>query len=193
MSNFLKYTILTLLFVNGYFLSDSILELKSLTKINLVYFDELLSVGSLAPLPGPTVEGTSTAGWTDDGSIVRLNTQSDNVGIGTLNPTAKLQVQGSVIINGDLDIGGGTINLAGGDATTTITILPGGNVGIGTTTPTEFFSVQGSTFFTGTSTVGNLVATGTTKFGGFVYRWPSVQGTANQILQTDGARQNRQD
>lgn len=40
-------------------------------------------------------------GWTDDGSVVRLTTASDNVGIGTASPVAKLQVTGSAIAGGE--------------------------------------------------------------------------------------------
>lgn len=35
-------------------------------------------------------------GWEDDGSVVRLTTSTDNVGIGTANPYAKLHVRGNV-------------------------------------------------------------------------------------------------
>lgn len=38
--------------------------------------------------------GGGAGGWTDDGSVVRLTTGSDNVGIGTASPTNKLQVDG---------------------------------------------------------------------------------------------------
>ncbi len=36
------------------------------------------------------------SGWTDDGTTVRLTTSTDNVGIGTTNPSAKLDVSGSI-------------------------------------------------------------------------------------------------
>ena len=42
----------------------------------------------------------SSPGWTDDGSVVRLTTATDKVGIGTTTPTAKLQVtSGDVYVN----------------------------------------------------------------------------------------------
>lgn|GEM_PF-1855520 len=41
-----------------------------------------------------------TSGWTDDGAAVRLTAISDNVGIGTTNPGAKLEVAGQVKITG---------------------------------------------------------------------------------------------
>jgi hypothetical protein len=40
------------------------------------------------------------SGWTDDGTTVRLTTASDNVGIGTASPSAKLEVNGTAKING---------------------------------------------------------------------------------------------
>jgi len=40
--------------------------------------------------------GGTGSGWVDDGTIVRLETNSDNVGIGTANPTAKLDVLGDL-------------------------------------------------------------------------------------------------
>ena len=58
------------------------------------------SVGSLAPPSSQTTEATTTTGWTDDGTAVRLNTQSDSVGIGTTGPTQKLEVAGSILIQG---------------------------------------------------------------------------------------------
>jgi len=39
----------------------------------------------------------TTNGWTDDGAVVRLSTGTDNVGIGTTAPGAKLDVDGGII------------------------------------------------------------------------------------------------
>ncbi len=38
-------------------------------------------------------------GWTDDGNTIRLNTDTDSIGIGTINPSAKVEV-----VDGDGDI-----------------------------------------------------------------------------------------
>ncbi len=38
---------------------------------------------------------TYGAGWTDDGTVVRLTTGSDEVGVGTTSPECKLHVEGS--------------------------------------------------------------------------------------------------
>ena len=51
--------------------------------------------------------GGPASGWTDDGTVVRLTTSTDSVGIGTTTPGAKLQVTGSdVYVN---TIGSGVI------------------------------------------------------------------------------------
>lgn len=44
-----------------------------------------------------------TGGWIDDGTVVRLDTITDLVGIGTINPTSKLHVVGNISI-GDAKI-----------------------------------------------------------------------------------------
>src|SRR3990167_8056861 len=119
-----------------------------------------LRLGSLANPPS-TVEGTSTAGWTDDGSIVRLNTQADSVGIGTVNPAEKLTVQGgNIYLSGNFTMAGGTFNFGQGNGTSTLTATQSGslgNIGIGTTTPRASFAIHAtSTYFTGTTTLGTL-------------------------------------
>jgi hypothetical protein len=48
-------------------------------------------------------------GWTDDGTVVRLTTDSDSVGIGTATPTCKLDVLGNI------NIGNSNVFQIGGD------------------------------------------------------------------------------
>jgi hypothetical protein len=43
----------------------------------------------------PSGSGGSSSGWTDDGSVVRLTTSTDKVGIGTSTPNRNLEVAGS--------------------------------------------------------------------------------------------------
>lgn len=50
--------------------------------------------GSLA-LPTATQEATTT-GWADDGSVVRLDTATDIVGVGSTSPSQELGIAGSV-------------------------------------------------------------------------------------------------
>lgn len=170
------------------------------------YFDNDLNLplGTLA-FPPSTVEGTSTAGWTDDGSNVRLNTSSDFVGIGTTQPLQKLSVVGGnfylggdiAFMSGNINLSGGTINFGGTGGTSTLT-SKNGLLGIGTTTPAKTFSVQGDAFVSGTTTVGVLKATstietvllkatGTTTLNGVNLQWPSTDGDASQVIQTDGS------
>lgn len=108
--------------------------------------------------------GGGVSGWTDDGSSVRLTTSTDNVGIGTTTPGAKLDVSGtsnielqvssSPRISTDYSAGayielynGGT-----GDMTLDTLFSAGdiilqadgvGNVGVGTTTAGSKLTVAG--------------------------------------------------
>lgn len=143
--------------------------------------------GSLAPPPS-TVEGVSTAGWTDDGSIVRLNTISDFVGIGTINPPEKLSVYGgNTYLAGNVSVTG-NVNISNGTGTSTLSVNSSGFLGVGTTSPTKTWSVHGNSWTTGTSTTGVLeVASSSTSLNKVIYVWPSTQGGANQVLQNNGS------
>jgi hypothetical protein len=69
------------------------------------------AAGYVATSSGGTVTWLSPSavaaagGWVDDGSVVRLNTNSDSVGIGTSSPAVKLHVVGSGAITGRLAVG----------------------------------------------------------------------------------------
>jgi hypothetical protein len=52
----------------------------------------------------------ASSGWTDDGTVVRLVTVTDSVGIGTATPSAKLDVVGDVVVFGKATIGPGHTN-----------------------------------------------------------------------------------
>ena len=49
-------------------------------------------------------QATAGTGWVDDGTIIRLVTSTDKVGIGTANPTAKLDISGDVRTSTELKI-----------------------------------------------------------------------------------------
>ncbi len=51
--------------------------------------------------------GSGSGGWVDDGTVLRLETNSDSVGIGTPSPTEKLEVDGSFRVSGTAVIGSG--------------------------------------------------------------------------------------
>lgn len=144
------------------------------------------NLGSLA-FPPSTVEGTSTAGWTDDGSIVRLNTGSDFVGIGTNNPAEKLVVSGNIYgIGADITITGGDFTLGSSNGTSTLTANTSG-VGLGTTSPTAPWSVHGNSYTAGTTTTGSLnVASSSSTFRDVWYEFPPDDGDAGEVLQTNG-------
>ena len=100
-------------------------------------------------------------GWVDDGTTVRLETDTDNVGIGTNSPDYKLDVEGTV----GIDIGSNfndtplTIEVPANQAGLISRIAKGGsvinvvdsdgNVGIGTPSPTEQLDVVGTAQMTG--------------------------------------------
>ncbi|MFA4836956.1 MAG: hypothetical protein WC749_12900, partial [Dehalococcoidia bacterium] len=75
---------------------------------------------------GSVAGGYAAAGWVDDGAVVRLQTDADNVGIGLTNPTEKLQVAGNLKVSGtsttaNLTIGSlsGVLKASNGVVTTT--------------------------------------------------------------------------
>lgn len=47
----------------------------------------------------------SASGWSDDGTVVRLDTSTDSVGIGTTTPTEKLDVVGNIHASGTIQSG----------------------------------------------------------------------------------------
>ncbi len=106
------------------------------------------------------------SGWTDDGTVVRLTTASDNVGIGTTAPGAKLHIADVYTAGGknlligddsfltDIDIanflgvyGNQNSNRAGIRLGSNGNYIFGdnGNIGIGTTSPTQSLTVNRST------------------------------------------------
>jgi hypothetical protein len=54
--------------------------------------------------------GDGGGGWIDDGTVIRLETDTDSVGIGTTNPSTKLEVEGDALISGKATIGPGHMN-----------------------------------------------------------------------------------
>ena len=60
----------------------------------ILLFANVQAVIAQVPRPMPTSNG-----WVDSGSTVRLQTDSDSVGIGTRTPTQKLEVDGGLRLN----------------------------------------------------------------------------------------------
>jgi hypothetical protein len=91
---------------------------------------------------------STSGGWTDVGTVVRLTTSGDSVGIGTLSPTKKLEVSGSAKITDTLFASNVSSNspLRLETAGTTRMFLDDvtGNVGVGMTSPRTKLDVFGS-------------------------------------------------
>lgn len=54
--------------------------------------------------------GGGSVGWVDDGNYVRLETDTDSVGIGTATPSEKFDVVGNMLVRGKATIGPGNTN-----------------------------------------------------------------------------------
>ncbi|MEK7144612.1 MAG: NYN domain-containing protein, partial [Patescibacteria group bacterium] len=106
-----------------------------------------LQVGSgTLYLTGSSV--ASTDGSINLSSGTAASTFSNNLGIGTTSPWAKLSVAGLASENGPLF----TVSSSTPTATTTAFIITSqGNVGIGTTSPAAGFAVHGTSYISGTS------------------------------------------
>jgi len=129
------------------------------------------------PIGSGPVDGSGTANYTarltdsDTLGIGALYDNGTNVGIGTTNPTQKLEVNGTVLLstlpnsNGRLCLGSVNTNLFSNAASgnlhistngsSRMIILNNGDVGIGTTSPTQKLEVAGNARITGDVTLSN--------------------------------------
>mgnify|MGYP001558266315 CR=1 FL=1 len=105
--------------------------------------------GNLIAIDSGGGSGSALLGWADDGTVVRLISSTDLVGIGTTNPLATLHVNGS-------GANGGFIVTNGSGYTAFFVNSTSGNVGIGTTNPAYPLVIQ--TSGTGTTVNSNIVA-----------------------------------
>ena len=140
--------------------------------------DGTIALTSDIPAPGPGGSGTTnyTARWTNASTlgIGALYDNGTNVGIGTTNPTQKLEVNGTVLLstlpnnNGRLCLGDVSTNLFSNAASghlyistnnsSRMTILNNGNVGIGTTSPGFKLDVAGNAKVSSNFYIGNVDA-----------------------------------
>jgi len=134
---------------------------------------EQTSIGTTTPigLSQLTVEATSTAavGLTvraASGHTANIFQIQNNAGSNLLFTNAS----GGLFASSSLQVSGNSILY--------------GTLGVGTTSPSETFAVHGGAFFSGNVFGANFVATGTTKFGGITYTWPTSL-VAGNVLQTD--------
>ena len=115
---------------------------------------EVSGIASVSQLfiAGTAFSPTAAGGWTDDGSVVRLSTAGDNVGIGTATPTTKLDVIGAASISTNFEVRTGYASLSN-----TLWVSPSGysgNVGVGTTSPDSKLQVSGTVHFKPGSVAG---------------------------------------
>jgi len=112
--------------------------------------------------------GSADCGWADDGTVVRLQTDTDNVGIGTPHPDVTLHVKGSIMSEGTAGSGRlilrssapgghqyewyadgagvGTMELWDRTASASrLVVDPQGNIGIGIQTPAQRLDIAGTT------------------------------------------------
>lgn len=100
---------------------------------------------------GGTIDGSGTtnyvAKWSDADTLANsvIFDNGTNVGVGVTAPTAKLEIEGNLIIDQKLqaqDAGG--LEIATDEGTTRMHIIDSGNVGIGTSSPTALLEIAGS-------------------------------------------------
>jgi hypothetical protein len=154
----------------GSLLADRI-NINHLLQARAGSFSTGLNVGQNALVGGAlTITGTASSTLQSSNSSPALTVASGNVLFGTTTDSARLTIQS----NGTNDI----LNLFETGGTEVFTVLESGNVGVGTSTP-------GSTL----TVAGDLAVTGTTTLNTVPYLWPSSDGSANQVLQTNGSGQ----
>ncbi|MEK6900844.1 MAG: hypothetical protein AABX37_00715, partial [Nanoarchaeota archaeon] len=158
-----------------------------------------------------TIAGSSptSAGWTDDGTTVRLTTSTDSVGIGTTSPDTKLHIAGTFKVTGATTLNGVAYTWPSADGSSdyilrtngsgSLTwIAPGGNVNYwqrnsGALSP---FSITDDLLLGATSTtsanfafINNAGGTPTASVSGnlVLAGARSIQTTANNTLTIGGS------
>lgn len=80
--------------------------------------------------PADDNTGGGSGGWVDDGTVVRLATTTDSVGIGTASPAKRLHVVGPILSGHSNQILDSSSTIAGGDnnAADSVSVIGGGAV-----------------------------------------------------------------
>jgi hypothetical protein len=91
-------SVTTAMIVDGTILFEDV-EQNGATHGQVMKWDSLLSAWNAAD-DDDTGGSSGGGGWVDDGDVVRLDTAGDSVGIGTANPSAKLDVDGDIVASG---------------------------------------------------------------------------------------------
>jgi len=135
---------------------------------------DLIGGDNMTITPNPsnrtiTFSATSAGGWTDEGTVVRLDSSSDSVGIGTTTPEATLHVRsgsgtGSIKVESNTGVEGGFKSydtyskigtetnhdfLIGSNDASRIWVKVDGKIGIGTNNPAQSLDVNGTVQVTG--------------------------------------------
>jgi hypothetical protein len=161
-----KSTALNLAFDKSYWLEvqvgAEVMPRIRFTSVGYAYRSRVADTASVA------VAAPTAGGWTDEGSVVRLTTNTDKVGIGTSTPGAELEVFSSDEVDlwlnragtgwaavlsfrrgGGLDwsiftpSGDTSLLISNRNYQTVQSFLQNGNVGIGTASPTSKLDVSG--------------------------------------------------
>lgn len=110
--------------------------------------------------------------------------------VNTVTLTDITQITNRSITNLTTSAAAGNIYFSSGTVPTVNTVFTWNNtslrLGVGTSTPAQTLSIQGNTLISGDLSTANLIATGTTQFGGGTYTWPSDDGNLDQVLTTNG-------
>jgi hypothetical protein len=142
-------------------------------------------------------------GWTDDGTVVRLTTSSDKVGVGTTSPSKKLEVSGDIRIpvNYRMYFGAASIQgytdsydglkfygIGGGSDNLGITVAPSGKVGIRKASPLYELDVAGTVQMTGFKlTTGAVSGYVLTCGSGGVGTWQPAPSGGGSCLWSEGS------
>ncbi len=180
-----------------------------------------VSEGSGSGLDADLLDGhqwseiTGANGWIDDGTTVRLETSTDNVGIGTTSPKDDLQVLGGVLVGSDnsevTEIKDNSIYLAkdiDGANYRSVRLFPTDNSGyVGLSIQArDIVSTSGLPSsanlykdlmyingYTGNVGIGNTAPTqslhisGNMRLTGGLYDMNNTQGTSGQVLKSNGS------